>query len=89
MSSNAWWGEHWLESGKNDREEFGVKQWNLRDWLFKFGLAPKGPDNPTPESPKALHQELQRVPKELTRVTFQREIQKQPSVLRKSASSCV
>ena len=71
--------EHWLESGKSVRkvaEEFGVKQWNLRDWRFKFGPAPKGPEDPMPESPEAMQRELQRLRKELARVTSQREILK-------------
>ena len=71
--------EHWLESGKSARkvaEEFGIKQWNLRDWRFKFGPASKDPDAPMPESPEALHRELQRLRKELARVTSQREILK-------------
>src|SRR4051812_50027572 len=36
---------HWLESGKPARkvaEEFGIKQWNLRDWRVKFGAGPQG-----------------------------------------------
>ena len=71
--------EHWLESGKPARkvaEEFGIKQWNLRDWRFKFGPAPKGPDDPMPESAEGLQRELQRLRKELARVTSQREILK-------------
>ena len=71
--------EHWLESGKSARkvaEEFGIKQWNLRDWRFKFGPGPKDADAPMPESPEALHRELQRLRKELARVTSQREILK-------------
>jgi transposase-like protein len=36
--------EHWLESGNPARkvaEESGIKQWNLRDWRFKFAPALK------------------------------------------------
>ena len=69
----------WVESGKPARvvaEEFGIKQWNLRDWRFKFGPAPKGADDPTPETPEALQREIRRLRQELARVTTQREILK-------------
>ena len=70
---------HWLESGKPARkvaEEFGVKQWNLRDWRFKFGPAPKAPEDPVPETAEGLRAENRRLRQELARVTSQREILK-------------
>ena len=70
---------HWVESGQSARkvaEEFGIKQWNLRDWRFKFGPAPKGPDDPVPETAEGLRAENRRLRQELTRVTSQREILK-------------
>jgi transposase-like protein len=70
---------HWVESGKSARivaEEFGIKQWNLRDWRFKFGPAPKGPEDPVSDSPEGLQREIRRLRQELTRVTTQREILK-------------
>lgn len=69
----------WVESGKAARvvaEEFGVKQWNLRDWRFKFGPAPKAPEDPVGDSPEALQREIRRLRQELARVTTQREILK-------------
>jgi transposase len=70
---------HWMESGKSARkvaEEFGIKQWNLRDWRVKFDPACKQPDDPTPETPEALRAEVRRLRLELARVTSQREILK-------------
>lgn len=70
---------HWIESGKSARkvaEEFGIHQWNLRDWRFKFGPAPKAPDDPQPENPEELRAENRRLRQELARVTNQREILK-------------
>jgi transposase len=70
---------HWMESGKSARqvaEEFGIKQWNLRDWRVKFDPERKGPEDPTPESPEALRMEVRRLRLELARVTSQREILK-------------
>jgi transposase-like protein len=70
---------HWLESGRSARkiaEEFGVKQWNLRDWRFRFGPAPKAPDDPQPETPEGMRTEIRRLRQELARVTTQREILK-------------
>ena len=70
---------HWVESGKSARkvaEEFGVKQWNLRDWRFKFGPAPKGVDDPLPETEAELRAEIRRLRQEMARVTTQREILK-------------
>lgn len=70
---------HWLESGKPARkvaEEFGVKQWNLRDWRFKYGPAPKAPEDPQPETADGLRAENLRLRRELARVTSQREILK-------------
>ena len=70
---------HWMESGKSARqvaEEFGIKQWNLRDWRVKFDPACKGPEEPTPETPEALRTEVRRLRLELARVTSQREILK-------------
>jgi transposase len=57
-------------------EEFGIHQWNLRDWRFKFGPAPKAPDDPQPESAEELRAENRRLRQELARVTNQREILK-------------
>ena len=70
---------HWMESGKSARrvaEEFGIKQWNLRDWRVKFDPACKQPDDPTPETPEGLLREVRRLRLELARVTSQREILK-------------
>jgi transposase len=70
---------HWMESGKSARqvaEEFGIKQWNLRDWRVKFDPVCKGPEDPTPETPEALRAEVRRLRLELARVTSQREILK-------------
>jgi transposase-like protein len=70
---------HWLESGKPARkvaEEFGIKQWNLRDWRFKFGPAPKVPEGAMAETPEGLRSEIRRLRLELARVTSQREILK-------------
>lgn len=70
---------HWMESGKSARqvaEEFGIKQWNLRDWRVKFDPDRKGPEDPTPETPEGLRTEVQRLRLELARVTSQREILK-------------
>lgn len=70
---------HWLESGKPARkvaEEFGIRQWNLRDWRFKYGPAPKAPEDPQPETADALRAENLRLRRELARVTSQREILK-------------
>jgi transposase len=66
-------------SGKSARkvaEEFRIHQWNLRDWRFKFGPAPKAPDDPQPENPEELRAENRRLRQELARVTNQREILK-------------
>lgn len=70
---------HWLESGKPARkvaEEFGIKQWNLRDWRFKFGPASKEPDAPMAETAEGMRLEIRRLRQELARVTSQREILK-------------
>ena len=70
---------HWIESGKSARkvaEEFGIRQWNLRDWRVKFDPAFKQPEDPTPETPEALRAEVRRLRLELARVTSQREILK-------------
>lgn len=70
---------HWLESGKSARAvaaEFGIKQWNLRDWRFKFAPAPKRPEDPQPETAEGLRNENRRLRQELARVTSQREILK-------------
>jgi transposase len=70
---------HWVESGKSARkvaDEFGIRQWNLRDWRFKFGPAPKRPEDPMPETAEGLRAENLRVRRELARVTSQREILK-------------
>ena len=70
---------HWMESGKSARkvaEEFGIKQWNLRDWRVKFDPACKQPEDATPETPEGLLMEVRRLRLELARVTSQREILK-------------
>lgn len=70
---------HWLESGKSARkvaEEFGIHQWNLRDWRFKYGPAPKALEDPQPETAEGLRAENLRLRRELARVTSQREILK-------------
>jgi transposase-like protein len=70
---------HWMESGKSARkvaEEFGIKQWNLRDWRVKFDPAPQEPEEATPQTPEALRAEVRRLRLELGRVTSQREILK-------------
>ena len=70
---------HWLESGQSARkvaEEFGIKQWNLREWRFRYGPPPPSPEAPPPESLEALRAENQRLRQDLARVTSQREILK-------------
>lgn len=70
---------HWLESGKSAREvaeEFGIHPWNLRDWRFKYGPAPKALEDPQPETAEGLRAENLRLRRELARVTSQREILK-------------
>src|SRR5947207_14157122 len=70
---------HWIESGQSARkvaEEFGIKQWNLRDWRVKFDPACQGPEDPTPETPEALRAEVRRLRLELARLTSQREMLK-------------
>ena len=70
---------HWLESGKSARkvaDEFGIRQWNLRDWRLKFGPAARKPEDPQPETADGLRAENARLRRELARVTSQREILK-------------
>lgn len=71
--------EHWKSSGKTAVEvarEFGVNVWNLRDWNRQYGPAPKGIDDPLPESPQEMKREIQQLRKELARTIHQREILK-------------
>ena len=71
--------DHLLNSGKTAVEvarEFGVAPWNLRDWKRRYGPEVKPVDGPMPQSPEAMAQEIQRLRKELTRVTTQRDILK-------------
>jgi len=71
--------QHWLESGRSARkvaEEFGIKQWNLRAWRFRYGPPPPCPEAPQPETMEALRAENQRLRQDLARVTSQREILK-------------
>ena len=71
--------EHWLDSGKSAVQvarEFGISPWNLRDWRDRYAPAPKPVDAPVPESPQAMKAEIDRLRKEVARVTLQREILK-------------
>jgi transposase len=56
--------------------EFGVQPWNLRDWKRQYGSEAKPVDAPMPQSPQAMAQEIERLRKELARVTMQRDILK-------------
>jgi transposase-like protein len=71
--------EHWRSSGKTAAavaREFGINVWNLRDWQHRYAPAPKGPDDPVPESPQEMKREIQQLRKELARTIHQREILK-------------
>ena len=71
--------EHWLEGGKTAVQvarEFGISPWNLRDWRHRYAPAPKPPGAPVPESPQAMKAEIDRLRKEVARVTLQRDILK-------------
>jgi transposase len=71
--------DHLLSSGKTAVEvarEFGVKPWNLRDWKRQYGPVAQPVDGPVPQSPQAMAQEIERLRKELARVTMQRDILK-------------
>jgi transposase len=71
--------EHWKSSGKSAAQvakEFGVNVWNLRDWQHRYGPAPKGVDDPVPESPQEMQREIKQLRKELARTIHQREILK-------------
>jgi transposase-like protein len=71
--------EHWLGSRKSARqvaEEFGISTWNLRDWRYRYGPAPKGVDAPVSEDPEAMKEEIDYLRQELARVTHQRDILK-------------
>jgi transposase-like protein len=71
--------EHWKASGKTAAavaKEFGVNVWNLRDWHRQYGPAPKGVEEPVPESPQEMKREIQQLRKELARTIHQREILK-------------
>jgi transposase len=70
---------HWKSSGKTAvaiAREFGIKPWNLRDWQDRYGPAPKGPEEPVPESPQEMRREIQQLRKDLARAINQREILK-------------
>ncbi len=68
-----------LGSGKSVRqvgEEFGVKQWTLKEWKQRYGAVARAPDAPMPATPEAMKQEIAQLRKELARVTLQRDILK-------------
>jgi transposase-like protein len=70
---------HWKSSGKTAAavaKEFGINVWNLRDWRHRYAPAPKGVDDPVPESPQEMRREIQQLRKELARTIHQREILK-------------
>ena len=70
---------HWRSSGKTAAtvaREFGINVWNLRDWQQRYAPAPKGVDDPVPESPQEMKREIQQLRKELARTIHQREILK-------------
>lgn len=71
--------EHWLDSGKSAVQvarEFGISPWNLRDWRHRYAPAPKPVDAPVPENPQLMKAEIDRLRKEVARVTLQRDILK-------------
>jgi transposase-like protein len=70
---------HWKSSGKTAAtvaKEFGINVWNLRDWRHRYAPAPKGAEDPVPESPQEMRREIQQLRKELARTIHQREILK-------------
>jgi transposase len=73
--------DHWLTSGKTAVEvaqEFGVKEWNLRDWKREYGMAVKPVDAPMPQTAEEMNREIRQLRKELARITMQRDILKKP-----------
>jgi transposase-like protein len=71
--------EHWVSSGQSAAtvaREFGVHPWNLRDWRQRYGLKPKGAEEPVSEDPREMKREIQQLRKELARAVHQREILK-------------
>jgi transposase len=71
--------DHWKSSGKTAAQvaqEFGVKNWNLRDWKRQYGAQARPVDGPMPQSPEAMVREIQQLRKELARVMTQRDILK-------------
>jgi transposase len=71
--------DQFLSSGKTAVEvarEFGVAPWNIRDWKRRYEQQAKPVDGPMPQSPEAMAQEIERLRKELARVTTQRDILK-------------
>jgi transposase len=71
--------DQFLSSGKTAVEvarEFGISPWNVRDWKRRYGSEAKPVDAPMPQSPEAMAQEIERLRKELARVTTQRDILK-------------
>jgi transposase-like protein len=71
--------EHWVSSRQTAAQvarDFGVNIWNLRDWKRQYGPAPKGVDEPVPESPQEMRREIQQLRKALAETIHQREILK-------------
>lgn len=71
--------DHWCNNSKTAAQvarEFGIHEWNLRDWKACYGYTPKPVDAPIPDTPQAMARELQQLRKELARVKMQREILK-------------
>jgi len=71
--------DHWLANGKTASQvskEFGVNIWNLRDWKRRYGPSAVPLDAAVPQTGEELARENQRLRRELTRVTMQRDILK-------------
>jgi len=71
--------DHWQNSGKSGAEvarEFGVNDWNLRDWKREYGISAKPVDAPLPKTAEEMGREIQQLRRELARVTMQRDILK-------------
>ncbi len=71
--------DHWQTSGKTGAEvarEFGLNIWNLRDWKRQYGAMAQPVDGPMPKSPEEMSREIQRLRRELARITMQRDILK-------------
>jgi len=71
--------DQWRNSDKTSAQvaqEFGISQWNVRDWTRRYGPTAKPVDAPVPKSPEEMAREIQQLRKELARVMVQRDILK-------------